>query len=210
MSSVSASDRNRQTDELRNQREDYQNREAEQAKSQKKEIKRILARHDQEIQEIKDTFQKQMTTLKDRSNKALTEKDVDNQAKIDKLRAMYTESLRKKTQESDSRRDAELQTLKTQIEKNNEISEQQKDILRRNFSDSIAERDRQMEDTMTRSRDEMKEAIGENAEKLGKRHRSELEAVTYDRDKRLSQADRDISETKSSYENRLKDMERQS
>jgi hypothetical protein len=44
MSSVSASDRNRQTDELRNQREDYQNREAEQAKSQKKEIKRILAR----------------------------------------------------------------------------------------------------------------------------------------------------------------------
>lgn len=96
MSSISASDRRNQTDELRNQREEYQNRETDQAKRHKKEIKRILSRHDQEIQEIKDTYQKQISTLKERSNKNLTERDVENQAKIEKLRSAYTESLRKR------------------------------------------------------------------------------------------------------------------
>ena len=60
MSSVSGStaDRRAQTDELRNAREENENREAEETKRHRREVKRLLENQDKEIQSIKETYEK--------------------------------------------------------------------------------------------------------------------------------------------------------
>ena len=99
MSGVSPSDRKKQTDELRSFREEAHTREAEEAKRHKKEIKRLQAAQNKEMEQLKQSYDERITDLRSKSTEIMSERDLANQAKIDKLRSLYSDSLKKKTKD---------------------------------------------------------------------------------------------------------------
>lgn len=208
MSSISSAERKSHTDDLRAQREESENRETETAKRHKKEVKRLLERQAKEVDSLKETYEKQIDTLRSRGNEQLSERDQENQAKIAELKTMYLESLRKKTSEAEQRRQAEADSYQGQIKKERQVGQQQRENLTRNFEDSIKERDRQFQDLTTQSRDDMKEAIERQGERQANKHQKEMRHVIEDRDNSQAQSQRDLKNSKSMYENRLRDQER--
>ena len=56
MSSVSGSDRSRQTDDIRSIREEYEKKEAELIKKQKRELQRAAERQDQQTSKIREEY----------------------------------------------------------------------------------------------------------------------------------------------------------
>ncbi len=210
MSSITPADRSRQTDELRNQREEHESREAEQTKKQKREMRRMAEKQDQEIQQLKDNYENQIKELKKNSNEQMTKRDLQNQAKIEQLRNMYTQTLRKKVETGEAEKDAEVDSLKGQLGKERQIHEQQRHVLKQNFDDSLAEKDRMFQSHASRSREEMKSTIGDRAEKLAEKHQKEMKAVLSAADERKQMDQRTLKETASYLEGKMKDQKLQS
>ncbi len=121
---------------------------------------------------------------------------------------MYLDSLKKKTEESENRRNAEVESYKGQISKQRQVTDQQRENLSRNFENSIKDRDRNFEDLTIKSREDMKEAIVRQGDKLTDKHEEERKLLIQDRDNQMEQGHRDLKNTKSMYENRLKDQSR--
>lgn len=209
MSSITGADRSRQTDELRNQREEYQNREAEEIKKHKKEMRRMAQKNDQEIEQIKNNYEEQLDSLRKKSSDALSEKDQANMAKIEELRKLYSDSLAKKTVDTQDKREALQEAYNAQMMKQRSINDQQRAILKQNFDDSLAEKNREFKEYGERAQTEMHETISKNAQALGEKHKTEVSAILEDRDARLGQAARDLKESRSISQNQLKDAELQ-
>jgi hypothetical protein len=209
MSSITPSDRSKQTDELRNQREEYQGREAEEVKKHKREMRRLNQKHDQEVENLKKNYESQLQGLRERSSEQLSEKDQQNIAKVDELRSLYAESLKKRNDETQNKRDAEKEAIQGQLAKQKQINDQQRALLKQNFDDSLTEKTRQFQGYSEHARGELQEGLQRRTDQLTKKHQTEVKAISQDRDTRLAQSERNMKETRSVYENRLKDQELQ-
>lgn len=205
MSSVSAADRKSQAEDLRTQREESQNREIEETKKHKKEIKRLLETQDKQVSELKENYSNQLDSLMKKSSEQLSERDQKNQAKIEQLRSMYLDSLKKKTEDSEGRRIAEAETYKGQVLKQRQVADQQKELLVRNFEGAIQNKDKEFYQLSQESRDEMKEAINKQSKKQGDLQQNEIKRIVEDRDRRILEKDRNYDSTRNMYENRLKE-----
>ncbi len=210
MSSINASDRSRYTDEVRNQREEYQNREAENVKKQKKEIRRLNEAHDKEIQQVKESYEEKIDDLRGRSKEQLTEKDQQNIAKIEGLRKLYADSMAKKQSESEDLRASQGEALRSQLEKEREIHQSQKDVLQRQFRDSLEDKSREFETFSTQSREDLQSTIKGNREQLNKKHQVEMEQVVKDRDMNTRSYETKLADQKSQLENRMKNQDAKS
>lgn len=204
MSSISASDRNRQNEDVRSTREEYQDKEAELIKKQKKELARLEQRHSEAIDNIKKDFNEEIAGLRNKNREMLTKKDVDNQEKIDKVRSMYLEQIKRKSEDMASRQEAADTSFQDQLAKEKIIHAQQVDNLKRNFDNSLQERDRQIQDFTTKSREEVKDTIAERTDKLGRKHDNEMKVMTEDRDRSLSAMQKTLDDVKAIDENELK------
>lgn len=209
MSSISAADRSRKTDELRTQREEFENREAETAKKHKRTQRKMAEHHEKEIEDIKKTYEERIEKLKQRTNTQLTTKDQENTAKIEKLRGLYTESLKRKQEENQMHSNAYKEASEARLNKQKDINEQQRNILKREFSDALQEKDRNFNTMANHAREEMQETISENRERMNKKHNSDIKSITADRDERISHNNRVLNETKSVLNNQIKDQARQ-
>jgi hypothetical protein len=209
MSSITPSDRSKQTDELRNQREEYQGREAEEVKKHKREMRRLNQKHDQEVENLKKNYEGQMQNLRERSSEQLSEKDQQNIAKVDELRSLYTESLKKRNDETQNKRDAEKEAIQGQIAKQRQINDQQRAMLKQNFDNTISEKSREFEGYSAHARNELQEGLDRRTDQLTKKHQTEVKAISQDRDTQLAQSERNMKETRSVYENKLKDQDLQ-
>jgi hypothetical protein len=212
MSSVSGStaDRRAQTDELRNAREENENREAEETKRHRREVKRLLENQDKEIQSIKETYEKKIEDLRNRSGSSLSEKDQANQGKIDKLRSMYADTIRRKTEENENKRQALEESYQSQISKDKKINDQQKQTLEKNFKNTISSREEQYNETTQKNREEMQGALRGRTNSLNQKMDKEVKAISEDRDRELMQSSKDIGQMKDYYRKKLGDTERAS
>lgn len=208
MSSISPSERSQKTDELRQQREDYEEREVEGTRRAQAEKKRIQERHAAEIENLKKKFDNQVDTIRNRYKDTISARDQENQEKIEKVRQMYLEQNRRKTEDSDSQKNELKRTFETEIDKNQRIKEQQQDSLTRNFKQSLQQRDEEFKDFQNRAQEKITSSIDERSKNLNLKHEKELNAVVEDRDERVSKLDGTLRETQSALSSRLKDQER--
>ncbi len=208
MSSISATERSKNTDETRSAREEYNDKEAELIKKQKRELKRAAEQNDQQIQALKDEYGRQIDELKSRSRDALTEKDERHQKSIDQVRSLYTEQLRRKQTEAKDTNDSFKQTYEDKLKKEKDVSEQQKSGLKRNFSETIKDRDREYKEFADRSRETTTRSIAERASKQSEKHNLEMREIREDRDNKLAHAHEVQAEMKTNYEGRIKDKDR--
>ncbi|MFN7825476.1 MAG: hypothetical protein ACK5P6_08950 [Pseudobdellovibrionaceae bacterium] len=207
-SSVTASDRNRHTEELKNAREEYQSREAEQAKKQKRELTRMQQKHDEEIDQLTEAYKSQLGSMKNASSEQLKKREENYQAQIQKLRSMHTEQLRRKVMEQEEMKRANTEAYESEIAKNKQINEQQKNLLKSNFDNSLAERDRTVRDLGERNRDTITKSMENQKKRLNEKHSAEIEAISEDRDLRIGTSERNAKLTRNTLENRIKEQER--
>lgn len=206
MSSINAADRSRYTDELRNQREEYQNREAENTKKQKKEVRRLNQSHDKELEKVKAAYEEKIEDLRKNSREQLTEKDQSNIAKVESLRKLYSDSMTKKQTESEDLRQSQNQAYQAQIAKERDISENQKILMKQQFDESLKDNNRDFEQFSTQARDEMQKSLSKSREKLSERHRLEMGEMVKDRDQTKLADEKKYREMRNYLEGQVKDQ----
>lgn len=208
MSSISSSDRSRHTDELRRTREEYENREAEGVKKQKKELRRVQEKHSQEVQDITDNYEGRIDAVQAKSRETITKRDEAHREQVDQIRNMYREQLRRKTEDNESNSKVLRQTLNAEMNKQEAIKDQQRSELERNFRDALNERDAQFAEHSERSRTQIKDSLVDRTDKLNQKHDREVEALAQDRDRKIFDMQKNQGDQKSHYEARLRDQER--
>lgn len=208
MSSINSSDRSRQTDELRRTREEYENREAENAKKQKKEIRRLTERHSQDVKEITDSYENRIDGFQEKSRQTMTKRDENHREQVDQIRSMYHEQLRRKTEDSEANQKTLRTTLSSELGKQGSIKDQQRNELERNFRDALRERDQQLVEHTEKSREVVKSSLTDRTEKMNSKHEKELEAIAQDRDRKIYEMQKNSGEQKSYFAGELKAQER--
>lgn len=207
-SSIGASDRARQTDELRRSREEYEQREAEAAKKQKRDLRRLQEKHNQELAETKEVYEGRLDGVREKSRETLNQRDANHRAQVDQIREMYHEQLRRKTE--DSEQDQKTLRSATDAEKNKmkSIAEQQRNELEVNFRTALNDRDREFAEHSENTRAQLKKSLIERTEKLNKKHENELSAVTSDRDRKVVDQQNSSSKQQAYLRDQIKDMDR--
>lgn len=206
MSSVS--ERNSYTDDVRKTREEYQEREAEQVKKHKREMRRLTQEHDKEVSRIKENYENRIQDIRTKNDDRISDTDRRNQEKVDELRTLYLEQMKRKTGDLEDRNEVQRQVFEDTLSKEKTIHSQQEHILKTQFDDSLQEKERAFKNLDQRARNDRQEALKDRTEKLSQKHGLEMRSVSDDRDRRLAEAQRNLIETKSALTNQMKDKER--
>lgn len=208
MSSITASDRSRKTDEVRNAREEYEQREAENAKKTKKQIVRLEKQHNANLNKIKEKYDEQVDEIRQKSRETLTKRDENHLQQVEKVRNVYQEQLKKKAEDSEQQRRALNEAKNSDAEKREKITNQQVEALTRAQRDELLERDRQFTDFSERSRQQLRESLAERTAKLQKKHDQELDLAVGERNNTAADRERKLSEQRSEYNNLVKQQDR--
>jgi hypothetical protein len=208
MSSVSSSDRSRNLEETRNNREEYQKREAEQAKKQKKEIRKLTQQFENKVQELKDHFGKQVESMKEKSVENFNRRDEKYNKDIENIRSMYTETLRKKAEDTEARQKSGEDVVQAELEKEKTINEQQKNLTRNQFEAVIKEQEKKFGDYASDMRENNKSNLQKQWQKLNDKHEKELKIIAEDRDKRIASLTSEKDESVKSLDVQLRDQKR--
>lgn len=210
MSSISSSsDRTRQDEIVRQTREESEARETESAKRRSAEAKRAEDRHRNEIKNITDEYESRIADLKDRNRETLTDRDFNNNRKIDEVRQTYRDSLRNKMEESYNDRELQKSSYESAMAKQKQVSELQKENFVNKMSEESSKDNEKFSLAIQDNRLKAQQSAQDQARRLNDSHEKEKTALRQgEEDKQISQH-RATNEMRKSYESRLKDSERQ-
>jgi hypothetical protein len=208
MSSVSRADREHHTDEIRQIREENRNREAEAAKRSRAEKKRQQENHDQEVAQLKKNFAQQLDTIRNRHRETLTERDQQYQREIEKVRKMFSEQNRNLTKEKENLRKNLEQTYQAEINRERQTAAQQKDLLKKNFDQTIRDQSEQFANFQENSVQEMKQALDQKTNKLRDRFEKEQELGRLERESKVLALQKEKDEIKKSLGREIRDLRR--
>ena len=206
--SVSAADRARIDEQQTKTREEYENRETETVRRKNNEIKNAELRHNEEIKKLTETFQNQVDNLQRRSSESLTTQDLNHRKSVDELKTLYTEQLRKKNQQSSLERKSLTDTFKSEISKEKEISEGQRQYMLKKKTGELTQRDEQFNSLTERSREKMKEAIDNNSTKLRDFHEKEKDFLVKNKVDTVIDKNREMDEVRKAYKGEIGDLKR--
>lgn len=188
MSSIGGADRNSQDESVRRARETYEQREAENIKKQKAEMRKMTETHQSEVLALRDSHDKQLAELKEKAKDALTRRDMEYQRDVNEMRGIHREQLRRAAQESEDKSTRVEETLKGELARSQAIDERQKAQLRESFETEIRNRDNHLEAKSKESREEIAKGLDANRRRLNAAHEKEKDAIVKDRDRRLENA----------------------
>lgn len=208
MSSVSKSDNSKRKDELRETREQYQNKEVEAAKRKAKEIQALRKKHSEEVKALSDQFSRQIDEVRNRNQETISERDAKNQEKVDSIRRIYLDKAKKQTEKSETETREMRAAYEGQIEKDSRVHQQQKEIMKRDFTDSLQERDRVIEDTYKRNVDEMQSRLQDQNRKLRSKFEKETDLIRQSKDQEKLESADQLDQLKSYNRNIISDMRR--
>ena len=208
MSSVGSADRSAD-DRVRRTREEYENREAEQAKKKAAELKRLHDRHQEELENTKAVYENRLDNLKSRSQTLLSERDQEHQEDIEFLRQMYRDQLKKKVNEIDNSRVTQVEAYENEMLKEKKINELQLRNLTNNHRNEISERDRFLTRRVNEYQDQARKAVVENRDRLNQTHQKDINAISKQRDEYQSESAKKMMEMKNYYNQKIDDLKRQ-
>ncbi len=208
MSSINSSDRNKADDNIRRARETFQQRESENVKKQKKEMRTLAEVHEAEVEALKESHAQQMEDLKSKSRDAITKRDMNYQKEIDELREMHREQLRRVAQDNESKQNRVETTYKSEIEHTNAIAEQQRSALAESFQEAIKEKEGQMYEHHKQTQDMVQESIADSKRRLNNSHQKEMEALVKDRNRQNQEKGRQFEEMRKVKDGVITDLNR--
>ncbi len=178
----SASGRAANEDALQRTRETYNNRESEETKKHKQEIKRLTEAHNQEIQKIEAEHTKNLNELKEKSKDLITSHDMKYQKDINDLREMHQKQMSRSMQDNDSKIRNSEDSYSSENKKAGEISERQRQALVKNYESDLREKDEKLSEAGKMNNEKMHDT----SEALKKRY-----SETYEKDLKLVNDDRE-------------------
>jgi hypothetical protein len=207
MTSVNSSDSSNRDDVIRRNREDYRQNEAELAKRQQKEIRRINEAHAEEVENLNASHQKQIEAIQKDSHEVLTERDQKNTNDIESLRLLHKKQLQSTLEDGQKKEGLYREALRSerlgkqtqtdakigQIEDNTRLASKTKDeIFQKNLGDS---------------RESQLRAIAQQREKLESAHAKELEEMRTQRDEKVAALEREHSSFRKNTDQKIKSQE---
>ncbi len=193
MSSVSNSDRANYDERVRDMKEDYEQREAENAKRRARDLKRIQQKHDEEVAAVREDFDRRLADIRSRSKEGFSEQEMDHQKKIEEVRELYKEQLRKKAEENEFnirewRKATEGEKAhKSRADQNREqhyMEQHQKELAKK---DEVFSRAKNQYD------ESLDETVSDNRRKLLTAHEREIQALnkSWQNDKERAELDKE-------------------
>ncbi len=205
----SASDRNSQSDEVRLTLEAYKKREAEQAKQNGQQLKHVTESAQTEIESVKAEHQRQMDELKTKTRDAISSRDMKYQKDIGELRELHQKQLQRVAVEADGKLDRHEDALKGEIKREEVTSNLQRAILKENYEGELKEKDANLTDYSTRSRDQFQQSSGEMKSRLTKLHGAELKEVSDDRNAQVGAKQAELRNYQKSKDQQFRATDRQ-
>lgn len=191
-SSSSAPASSSRNDEIRKNREEYQQNESDMVKRHQREIKRLNEQHATEVESLKQEHNRQIAEIQKNSSKSLTEKDQRYQSEIDNIRSMHRKQLQSTADDQQKREE----TLKTAIASDRDEEKQRNDQRVQQLGDDykrdVGEKDARLTEGMTRDREEQLRGLNEQREKIEKAHQVEMENSRKSANERIGQLQKDF------------------
>lgn len=207
MSSISSSDRARQDERVNKTREEYETREAENAKKKNQEISRLQKRHNDEVHSITEDYESRIADLKNNTREKLTERDQNNNRKIEDIRNLYRGSLRAKMEDSEADRQALRENFKGELGKQKQINESQKENLVNQMNTEVSSRDQKFAQVVEDSRERAQSSVKNNTRRMNEAHTKEREALLESHQQTLVGKDRATNELRRNYQGQVKESE---
>jgi hypothetical protein len=207
MSSISSSDRSRQDDRVRQTREEYESREAENTKKKNREVSRLQKRHNEEVSQITEDYEDRIAQMKEGHRATLNERDQSNNRKIEDIRNLYRGSLKSRMEDSESERQALRSNYEGELKKQKQISESQKQNLVSQMTEEVGSRDQKFATQVEESRQKAQDSVKTNARRLNEAHAKERDALIESHSKTLEDKNRATNEMRKSYQGQLKTSE---
>lgn len=204
--SVSNVDRSRQSqaDEIARMREEYQEKDASQTKRHRSEVSELNKVHKNQIEDLTKTHSETLENQSDRTREALDSKDYKYQKEMDSLKKMHVQRM-KETQEKQGMETGELRRSysaeKESVDKNHST---QVENLRRNMELQVREREARMAQASEAAREIQGEALKGQSSKLQEQHQVEKDILVANRNKDVSELQRDLTTTKETLGGQLK------
>lgn len=209
MASVgSPSERSNRDDEIRRNRETYQQRETETAKKQSQQLKTISQSHADEVEGLKEAHSKQLEELKDRTKDALTRRDVQYQKEMEDLRELHQKQLQRLSTDAETRQQRLEENLRGENERVGKTAQQQREILKGTYETQLKEKDQRFDEFTKTALKTQSEDLLNTRKKITQNHNKELETVIKDRDQRIGDEQRQSRETRKAKDDQIKQLER--
>jgi len=209
MSEVAATDRSNYADEIRRMREDYQTQEAESAKRSRAEKKRQQQNHNAEIAKLKQQHEDQLKLIQERQKATLSDRDRSYQRDVEKLRDIYNDQLRLKSQDSHLMKNELNRTHKEEVDKLRQTSENQKEILKRNFTTVTDKQGEQINSIKQGAQEKIKNIVEEKAKTLAEKLEQDRTMIRKERDEKVSDLSQKNIESKNYYQAELESSKKQ-
>ncbi len=186
MSSVGGAEKSN-ADVLRQNREDYQGRESELVKKHKKDLKRLTAQFDKEVQDLKSDYSNQMDELRSKTKEILSSRDIQNQKKIDDIRNLYATQLKKKQEDNDQTKQVIDDSYTRELEKLKAINEQQRDSVSKSYRNELEAKEKNYSEIIENMRTENEKAWQERRNKMTNAQDIEKSLLAAERDNKVTE-----------------------
>ncbi|MCB9026816.1 MAG: hypothetical protein H6625_10895 [Bdellovibrionaceae bacterium] len=209
MSSVNGSDsqKNRYEETIRNQREDYQQKESETVKKHNKELRRISEAHQKEVEKIRQDHTSQLGEYSNRMRGALSVKDKHYQQEIANLKKLHRDQYAKIKDEQNQ----QLEATRTANAKNN-MQRENMTTLRMNslndhYNETLREKDEKNTEKISQLSESQAAALKDQRKRLVTAHSEEIGALQQTRQEQLNEKQRAYENLRQSTAGRLKQQE---
>ncbi len=183
----SASNRSNSEEALQRTRETYNNRESEETKKHKQEIKRILEAHNKEILQLQEDHTKNLNDLKEKSKDLVTSHDMKYQKDIDELRDLHQKQLVRNMQENDAKIRHSEESMAGQDQNLKQITDRQRDILIKNYENDLKQKDEKLSQVNNQSKDKMHDTNEITKKRLTDHYEKDLKLVNDDRQRKIEE-----------------------
>ncbi len=208
-SSSSANDRSSSTDETRRVRESYQQKEAETAKKQGQQIRRLTEAHQAEVEALKDQHTREVEDMKGKTRDLVSRRDMQYQKEIDDIRDMHQKQVQRLASDSQDRLARTETGLKDELQQTERTTDTQKKLMQTNYEDQLKGRDMALDEFSSRARDGQQRATQHQAEVMNKVNDEKYRVLSKDRDERVADLQRSLDVNRRAKDSEIKRLQHQ-
>lgn len=184
----------RRDDTVRKIKEDFHQKEAEDTKRHKTELKNLNEQHQIQLEKLKEEHAAQLKQLQGYLRSRLSEKEQEHQGQIQEVRDLYTQQLKKRYDDGQVMRSSLKQNYEAQLENQERNYSTKQDQLTTEFNRELQKRDDALQEFTDNARELNTKVWNERKGKLDQAHNDELSRAQAEHNQKLSATSRDFRE----------------
>ena len=209
MSSVDASSKSKNNDEVRRAREDYQGRESKLVKNQQKKIRSINESHQKELENLKKSYNEQLKQVNNRLRDQISMRENRHKDEVNKIKTLHQQSLKEVAQSSDGKVDAYENKFKGEVQRNETKYESRLKDLEFRYEQELSKKQREHESSIRNVKDSQDRFIQRNRKNIKDQHQEELATVRNDRAREVGGLQTELTEERRTSRAKIKNQELQ-